>query len=112
MGSKQNKTSFKKGQAKTGGRQKGSLNKITAPIKELLAEYSQANWERFQVEINRLEGIDYVKTYLALLEYVTPKLQRITLPTELYEEPRNTDRLSTAERRELIDRLRTDIGSN
>ena len=106
------KKGFTKGHEKLGGRGKNTPNKVTAPVKELLANYSQEHWERFQVEINRLEGIDYVKTYLALLEYVTPKLQRITLPTELYEEPRNTDRLSTAERRELIDRLRTDIGSN
>lgn len=73
---------FGKGHQKLGGRGKNTPNKVNAPVKELLANYSQEHWQKFTGEINRLEGIDYVKSYLSLLEYITPKLQRITAPVE------------------------------
>ena len=77
----------KKGSAKTGGRTKGVTNRITKPLKELLATYSQEGYERFMLEMDKLEGIDFVKAYLQLLEYVTPKLQRVSMPIDPLEQP-------------------------
>jgi len=77
----------KKGSAKTGGRSKGSVNKITRPLKELLSNYSQESYDRFVAEMDQLQGIEFVKSYLALLEFITPKLQRVSMPIDPIEQP-------------------------
>jgi hypothetical protein len=100
----------RKGSPKTGGRQKGSVNVITRPLKELISSYSQDSFNRFIVEMDRLEGSEYVKAYLSLLEYSLPKLQRSEIMGEVsslsFTEENN---LTGEERRLMINRLRQEI---
>ena len=96
---------FKKGHSKKGGRKKGTPNRIARPIKELLSNYCQENWNHFQSKLGKLEGIDYVKSFLALLEYSVPKLARAEIITE-ENFLENRERLTVEERRFLIDQLR------
>jgi len=103
----------KKGMPKTGGRAKGSINKVTKPLKELLANYSQESYDRFVMEMDQLQGIEYVRSYLALLEYFIPKLQRSEV-TEIISEVKRQSiaeehNLSQEEVRQLIIKLRQDI---
>ena len=103
----------KKGMPKTGGRTIGSINKVTKPLKELLANYSQESYDRFVMEMDQLQGIEYVRSYLALLEYFIPKLQRSEV-TEIISEVKRQSiteehNLSQEEVRQLIIKLRQDI---
>lgn len=64
---------FQKGNS---GRPKGAVNKKTAQW-EVFAEYClNGGLERFEKELNSLEGKDYVNSFLNLLEFHKPKLQR------------------------------------
>ena len=100
----------KKGSPKTGGRLKGSLNTLTRPLKELISSYSQDSFNRFIIEMDRLEGSEYVKAYLSLLEYSLPKLQRSEIMGEVssHSFPIEND-ITREERRLIINRLRQEI---
>lgn len=74
---------FKKGHKKVGGRKEGSTNKKTAQW-EAFAEYClNGGLERFERELNTLEGKDYVNSFLSLLEYHKPKLGRTEVKHEV-----------------------------
>lgn len=97
-----------KGSIKLGGRQKGTPNLITRPIKELISNFCSDNWNKFLSETNNLTGIEYTKTYLALLEYSIPKLARAEIVSEEISID-HRERLTVEERRLLIDELRKEI---
>lgn len=100
----------KKGSPKTGGRQKGSVNVVTRPLKELISSYSQDSFNRFIVEMDRLEGSEYVKAYLSLLEYSLPKLQRSEIMGEVSSHSFNEEMdITREERRLMINLLRQEI---
>lgn len=70
---------FEKGHIKKGGKEKGTPNKKTAQW-ETFSEYClNGGLERFERELNTLEGKDYVNAFITLLEFHKPKLQRTTL---------------------------------
>ena len=65
---------FEKGHA--GGLRKGVKNKRTEQW-ETFADYClNGGLERFERELNTLEGKDYVNSFLSLLEFHKPKLAR------------------------------------
>lgn len=68
-----------KGHKKVGGRQKGVPNKKTAQWEAFSQYCMEGGLERFQKEMNALKGKDYVNTFVSLLEFHKPKLQRTTL---------------------------------
>lgn len=58
------------------GKKKGTKGKRTL-ILNTFAEYIvEGGMEKFQTELNKLTGKDYVQSYLAIFEYVKPKLAR------------------------------------
>lgn len=67
---------FSKGKKKTGGRKKGTANKVTenqSRVNRILAHID----ENFLIEdIDNLSSSERVKTYVSLMEYVMPKLAR------------------------------------
>lgn len=67
---------FEKGHNHGKGRPKGAANKETKQLREFLAEVADKNQAKFNQELNKLEGRDYINAYLTMLEYCTPKLQR------------------------------------
>lgn len=72
----------KKGANKAGGRIKGTPNKRTQQW-ELFIQFSlEGGLKKFQEELNKLSGKDYVNAFLNLLEFHKPKLQRTTLDTD------------------------------
>jgi len=78
---------FKKGQSgNKKGRPEGAVNKKTAQW-EAFAEYCvNGGLKRFEQELNSLEGKDYVNSFLNLLEYHKPKLQRTEVKHEVDNE--------------------------
>lgn len=81
---------FQKGNA---GKPKGAVSKKTHIISTLNMKYSDcANYmettafDRFVREMEQLDGRDYVTAYLALLEYIKPKLSRMEVRAELTNE--------------------------
>lgn len=105
---KTNKPGRKKGGPKTGGRKPGSVNLIGKDLKEMINNFCVSNWHKFMDTLHLLGELEYCKTYLQLLEYSIPKLQRTTIQTES-ETDGVTERLSPEERRAMIDTLRKEI---
>lgn len=66
---------------KTGGRQKGTTNKITRTIRERLSEVTSQyyNSELFAKDIAQLEPKDRVTLMERLTNYVAPKMQSTTI---------------------------------
>ena len=63
---------------KTGGRQKGTLNRITADIRQALRDLAEGNAHRVQESLDRVMETDpaeFVRLWLSLLRFVTPQLQ-------------------------------------
>lgn len=68
---------FRKGKIKTGGREVGVTNKKKLLIDAFAMSVCDGGMERFQEELEKLSGKDYVYAYLTLFEYVKPKLSRL-----------------------------------
>ncbi|WP_372751609.1 hypothetical protein [Labilibaculum sp.] len=58
---------------KYGGRKKGTLNKQTAKIKEVVYSVVTNNIDQLQSDIDLLEPKDRINVMLKLLDYVIPK---------------------------------------
>jgi hypothetical protein len=75
---------FKKGRKKTGGRQKGSLNKITQTFKTQILGFVVDNYDEFINTLNEIENpVERAKIYLKAIEYVLPKQKQIDLGGEM-----------------------------
>lgn len=65
---------------KTGGRQKGCLNRVTSDVRQKFREFIEDNFDTFKTE---WEGIadpkDKVKLYIDAAKFVVPALQSIDL---------------------------------
>lgn len=64
--------------AKTGGRQKGTPNKVTRSIREALRDLAEGNADRVQAWLDRVaetDAAEAIRLWLALLRFVTPTLQ-------------------------------------
>jgi hypothetical protein len=67
---------FVKGHKKKGGRVKGTPNKKTLLLDTFATLVAQEGMDKFLREMKKLKGSAYVKSYLAIFEYVKPKLAR------------------------------------
>ena len=68
---------------KTGGRKKGSTNKVTAERKARLAEFIEGHWDEFEKAYNSLDDPkDICKFFLDLMPYYAPRLQAVEYKTE------------------------------
>lgn len=71
----------KKGTAKTGGRKKGSPNKITKAVKEcitnMLTEYTNSN--TFLEDFATLEPKERLMIAEKLMNYIVPKMQSVAV---------------------------------
>lgn len=69
---------FKKGQKKTGGRTAGTPNQKTEQWQVFTQYCMNGGLERFEQELNSLEGKDFVVAFSNILEFTKPRLARIT----------------------------------
>lgn len=64
----------KKGAPKTGGRSKGSPNKVTRTAKELVTDLVSAGMEKAMQKLQEIEDPkDYLDTLAKFISYVVPK---------------------------------------
>ena len=73
---------FTKGKPKTGGRKKGAGNKKTAILDAFAKTVCEGGAEKFHKELMKLKGQQFVYAYLAMFEYVKPKLSRTEAKVE------------------------------
>lgn len=74
---------FKKGKHKTGGRAAGAKNKKTLIIDSFAKTICDGGMDKFEQELKKLSGKDYVNAYLQLFEYVKPKLSRMEMKADV-----------------------------
>jgi len=67
----------KKGSPKTGGRKKGTPNKVSAVNKELLTEISLGMIDKLPLMISQLDPKEYVSAFIRINEFLIPKPQRL-----------------------------------
>jgi len=61
-----------KGLPKSGGRQKGSQNKVTSEMKDKIQLFIESNFEQIQSDFMMMEPKDRLIIYERLLKYVIP----------------------------------------
>jgi hypothetical protein len=76
-----------KGQ-KTGGRIKGTPNKMTTMNRELLKNILEDNVEDFKAKFKGLKPKDFCDVFLQMMKYVLPQLSNVTLDSS--EENKNS----------------------
>jgi type III secretory pathway component EscR len=63
----------KKGTKKTGGREKGTPNKVTADLRSWIKELLENNTAQFEKDLKRLEPQQRTLLFEKLLQYAIPK---------------------------------------
>lgn len=58
---------------KTGGRQKGTPNRLTMDLKSRITVVVENGFEAIETDLEALEAKDRINAYLKLLEYIMPK---------------------------------------
>ena len=71
-----------KGSPKTGGREKGTLNKQTAELRAFVSEIIYSNMEQVKKDIVKVEPEKRLALFEKLLSYVLPKPQGASFPLE------------------------------
>jgi hypothetical protein len=66
-----------KGTEKTGGRVKGTPNKVTKDVRQLLNDIVQSNIANIEDDLKKLTSKERLQIITGLLPYVVPKLQNI-----------------------------------
>lgn len=67
-----------KGCAKTGGRKKGTPNKVSRDLRGWIFEVLEAGKDAFVQNLSMTEPKDFCKVYLGLMGYVMPKMVAVT----------------------------------
>ncbi|MBR5717062.1 MAG: hypothetical protein IKX59_10785 [Bacteroidales bacterium] len=68
----------KKGTPKTGGRRKGTPNRVTSEMRAWIEGLLYGSREQFERDLQDIEPRERVKVVLSLLQYVLPKRAAIT----------------------------------
>lgn len=82
-----------KGQPKTGGRKKGTPNKVTADMREWLSGLLNDNRAQITRDFSSLEPTDRLFVFSRLLGYVIPKQQAVTVDARVEAEYRQLQKL-------------------
>jgi hypothetical protein len=73
---------FEKGKQKTGGKVKGSQNKTTKELRDLINQFVLNNIDSIQSDFDQLEPKDKLKFIDRMLNYILPKLSVEPTPIE------------------------------
>ncbi len=73
------KGQFIKGRKKTGGMQKGYEAPVKKEFRELMADFSRENYDKFVFAMSNCEPKDFCRFYLEALKFNLPMLQSVTL---------------------------------
>jgi hypothetical protein len=101
---------FKKGEiANPNGRPKGSPNKISAEHRDYLRGLllARKKKQKLELELDKLVGRDYLKYYIALMQYIIPK----PATAELKEVPELEEfiAMTPEERQAVVEEIRESL---
>ena len=94
---------FQKGHKKYGGRKKGSANEITRVNRQYMQKLAKDPKlkKKLKEELLNLEGKQFVDSYLSVIEFTTPKFNKIN--AENKQIPNITVNLIAATKENVID---------
>ena len=69
-----------KGIANVNGRPKGSLNRVSSDVKEIVTDILNDKSSDFIERLERLNDSDFCKYYLQLMKFAVPTLKAVELP--------------------------------
>lgn len=98
-----------RGAPKTGGRQKGTPNKITSNIKEWLQSLLEEKQGRFARSLNNVSDSEFVKVYSGLLNYVIPKQHPISAEELVKAEYEEISKLIDNAPEEFVEKIASKI---
>lgn len=97
---------FERGHKKIGGRKKGDLNVTTKTQREWLDSVLTDGRDKFAESMRKLPPTEYVKAYLALLPYVTPRQsQSINFDAQLKAEYKRIEQLMESAPDEFVEKV-------
>lgn len=79
MPERNEKGQFEKGRKKTGGMQKGYESPVKKEFREMMADYSRENFDKFAFAMTECEPKDFCRFYLEALKFNLPMLQSVAL---------------------------------
>ena len=74
---------------KTGGRQKGTPNKLTGSVKEMLTQFVTNEVQHLPTLLNKLEPKEKIDFIVKLLPYIIPKMSPVESQKEQNKHERN-----------------------
>lgn len=86
------------GKGRIGGRQKGTPNKVTASVKDWVAQVIDKNRRQMERDIKALEPKDRLQMLEKLMQYVVPKQQAVSANVDF-------NKLSDEQLNALVDEL-------
>lgn len=75
--------SRQKGSPKTGGRKRGTPNRVTTDLKTWVASILDDGRDRFLDSLDQLDSTEYVRVFTNLLNYVLPKQQSVGIDAKV-----------------------------
>lgn len=91
------------GKGRIGGRQKGTPNKVTASVKDWVAQVIDKNRRQMERDIKALEPKDRLQMLEKLMQYVVPKQQAVSANVDF-------SKLSDEQLDNLVDELTKGVG--
>lgn len=84
---------FQKNHEKFGGRRKGTPNKTTASTKQWIEDLLSEGRATFVRKMKKLSPDDYCRLYAAMLNYIMPKQQAVSIEQQTQTEFRELETL-------------------
>lgn len=97
--------SRKKGSEKSGGRKRGTPNKVTSDLKTWVASILDGGREKFVADLGALPPPDYIRVFTGLLNYALPKMVATSPDEVLRKEKEMMQELLLGLPEEAIDRV-------
>lgn len=95
----------KKGTEKTGGRSKGTPNRVTSELKSWIQQVIDGNRSQFEKDLKGLDAKDRLLILEKLMAYVTPKMQSVSIDAQIQAEYQELEKLLLSAPDEVVDRL-------
>lgn len=101
-----------KGSKKTGGRQRGTPNKVTTDIKTWIAEILNNGRDQFEKDLKQVDARDRLKIYTGLITYILPKQQAVEMDAEIRADAKQLQMLLADAPDEYIERIADKVSND